>query len=80
VSHTGPDLPKIGAPATRALVAAGVTRLEQVAEMREADLGALHGVGPRAILLLRAAMAERGLAFRDGDDGADGPLPPAAGG
>jgi hypothetical protein len=39
-------------------------RLEQVAAMREADVAALHGVGPRAITLLRAALADRGLAFR----------------
>ncbi len=59
-----PDLPRIGAPATRALASIGVVRLDQVAAMREADVAALHGVGPRAITLLRAALADRGLAFR----------------
>lgn len=66
---SGPGLPRIGAPATSALAAVGVTSLEQVATMQEADLTALHGVGPKAIRLLNAAMAERGLAFRDDGDG-----------
>ncbi len=60
----GPDLPRIGAPASRALATVGVTRLEHVAAMREAEVMALHGVGLKAIRLLRTAMAERGLAFR----------------
>ena len=33
--------------------------------MSEADLLALHGVGPKAVALLRQTLAERGLAFRD---------------
>ena len=61
---TDDDLPPIGAPATRALAAAGLTRLSQVAEHSEAELAALHGVGPRAIGLLREALAQRGLSFR----------------
>ena len=61
---TESDLPSIGAPAHRALAGAGVTRLDQLTAMSEAELAALHGVGPKAIGLLRAALAERGLAFR----------------
>jgi hypothetical protein len=56
-------LPRIGMPATRALAVIGVTRLTQLTTMREADLLALHGVGPRAVGILRAALAERGLSF-----------------
>jgi len=58
------DLPRIGRPATGALLAQGVTTLAQVAEWREADLLALHGVGPRAASILRAALDEAGLGFR----------------
>lgn len=62
---SGTPLPRaIGAPATRALRAEGVTSLELVADWREADLRALHGVGPIAVERLRDALAERGLAFR----------------
>ena len=55
--------PGIGAPAHRALAAAGITRLEQLTTLHEADLLKLHGVGPKAIRLLRGALAEQGLAF-----------------
>ena len=61
---TDDDLPAIGAPATRALATAGITRLSQVAGRSEVELAALHGVGPRAIRLLREALAGRGLSFR----------------
>jgi len=60
-------LPKIGAPATRALEGIGVTRLDQVVELSEAELLALHGVGPRAVRILREALAARGRGFRSGD-------------
>ncbi|WP_413452603.1 helix-hairpin-helix domain-containing protein [Georgenia phoenicis] len=56
----GPDLPRIGRPATNALLERGVTSLEQVAAMSERELLALHGVGPRAVRLLREALAARG--------------------
>ena len=56
-------LPRIGMPATQALALIGVTRLAQLTTMREADLLALHGVGPKAVGILRAALAERGLSF-----------------
>ncbi len=59
------DLPRsIGAPATRALAGAGLTTLEQVAALTEGELGALHGVGPKAVRILREALAERGLSLR----------------
>lgn len=54
-------LPRIGSPATRALEAAGVTTLEAVSGWSRKDLLALHGVGPRAIRLLDAALEEAGL-------------------
>ena len=57
------DFPKIGAPATRALVNAGYLRLEQLTEVTEADLAKLHGMGPKALGILRTALAERGLSF-----------------
>lgn len=53
------DLPAIGRPATSALLAAGITRLEQVAQIGDAELLALHGVGPKAVRILRRALQER---------------------
>jgi hypothetical protein len=52
----GTPLPSLGAPATRALRAAGLATLESVAAVPEADLLALHGVGPIAVARIRAAL------------------------
>jgi len=56
-------LPNIGAPATRALAAIGITKLSQVSGMSEAKLADLHGVGPRAIRILREALEAQGKSF-----------------
>jgi len=49
----------IGKPALRALAAAGIKSLDDVARANEKDLLALHGVGPKAIRILRAALKTR---------------------
>ncbi|MFF5792631.1 DNA-binding protein [Paeniglutamicibacter sp. NPDC012692] len=59
------ELPKIGAPATRALNAHGITTLEQAAALGEKALQALHGVGPKAIRILREALGEVGSELAD---------------
>jgi len=56
-------LPGIGRPATQALELIGITTLEQVAAQREKDLLALHGVGPKAIRILKAELEARGMQF-----------------
>jgi hypothetical protein len=63
---TAPDaFPRgIGRPATGALLAAGYTDLAQLHGVPAADLLRLHGVGPKAVAVLRGALAERGLALR----------------
>jgi len=56
------DLPgDLGAPARRALTGAGYTTLAQVATATERELLRLHGMGPKGIRSLRAALAERDL-------------------
>ena len=60
----GTELPFIGGPARAALAVVGVTRLEQLPARSERELLALHGVGPKAVRILREALAERGLRFR----------------
>ncbi|MFD1374555.1 helix-hairpin-helix domain-containing protein [Actinoplanes sichuanensis] len=57
------DLPPIGRPANSALLHAGISTLDQVAGLRRRDLLAMHGVGPKAVRILEAALSERGLAF-----------------
>ncbi len=56
-------LPKIGAPATRALHAAGYTELRQLAGVRRSDLAMLHGMGPKALGLIEGALKEHGLSL-----------------
>jgi hypothetical protein len=58
------ELPRIGAPATRALTSVGITRLSQLTDHRAEELLKLHGMGPRAIKILRQALADQGLSFR----------------
>lgn len=62
-------LPKIGAPATRALAAIGVGTLEEAGGLTESELLALHGVGPKAIRILGDELASRGLKFADDQAG-----------
>lgn len=57
------SLPKIGAPATRALATAGYTSLRQLAGVPRSELKSLHGMGPKALGILEAALAEHGLAL-----------------
>lgn len=59
------DLPDaIGKTAARELAHHGITSLAAAAAHTEKELRALHGVGPKAIALLREALAARGLAYR----------------
>ncbi len=63
---SGTDLPAgLGKPAERALAAAGYERLEQFTHVSEAEVSRLHGVGPKAISIIRRALAEKGLAFKE---------------
>jgi hypothetical protein len=60
------DLPGgLAAPARRALVQAGYRRIEQFTELTEAEVGRLHGMGPKASELIRLALAAKGLSFSD---------------
>ncbi|MBK8445178.1 MAG: DNA-binding protein [Micropruina sp.] len=60
LATTSTPLPAIGRPAVRGLASIGVVTLEQVIEHSEAELLALHGVGPRAVRLLADELARRG--------------------
>jgi hypothetical protein len=57
----------IGRPARQALTAAGYVRLDQLANVREADLLKLHGFGPKALGVLRLALEARGLTFAESE-------------
>ena len=58
----------IGQPATRALVAAGYTNLDQLSRVTESELLKLHGMGPKALGIIRSALNAKGLSFADVDN------------
>jgi predicted flap endonuclease-1-like 5' DNA nuclease len=53
----------LSAPARRALAGAGITSLEQLSRLTEADVARLHGMGPNAMAKLREMLAAQGRAF-----------------
>ena len=55
------DLGAIGAPARRALHGHGIADLDTLASRSREEVAALHGIGPKAVRLLAAALAERGV-------------------
>lgn len=58
------ELPKVGAPATRALTAAGFTSLRELIDADRKQLAQLHGVGPRALRIIDEALAAHGHPLR----------------
>lgn len=67
-------LPKgIGRPATGALEHHGVSLLEDVTRLSESELLALHGVGPKAVRVLKSELAQHGLTLAP-----NGPKGPSA--
>ena len=54
---------RLAAPARRALDGAGYTTLQQLAEARESEIAALHGMGANALRTLQEILAEHGLSF-----------------
>ena len=61
------DFPSgLSQPALRALAGAGLTSLQALTRVSEAELKQLHGMGPKGIDTLRRALAAQGLSFRNG--------------
>ena len=58
------DLPRLAAPAHRALAGAGIQNLQQLTKFSEAEIKQLHGIGPNALKQLRSALKAKGLSFR----------------
>ena len=55
----------ISGPALRALDQAGVRSVADLGRWSEAELAALHGMGPKALVVLRDALTASGGAFRE---------------
>ena len=58
------DLPKLAAPAQRALANAGIQNLRQLSTFRESQIKELHGIGPNALKELQRALKAKGLSFK----------------
>jgi hypothetical protein len=66
--HRDSGLPiGLARPARRALADADYRRLDQIADLSEAEVRQLHGIGPRAFEQLRQALRTHGLSFADGE-------------
>lgn len=59
-----PDFAGLSAPARRALANAAISQLKDLTRWSEVDLLRLHGIGPSAIPVLRAALKKAKLGFR----------------
>jgi predicted flap endonuclease-1-like 5' DNA nuclease len=53
----------MGAPARNALESLGVMGLDDVTKFSEKELLAIHGVGPKAVRVIKAALQEQGKAL-----------------
>jgi predicted flap endonuclease-1-like 5' DNA nuclease len=56
--------PGTSGPALRALDTAGIRSLDDLADWTEAEVAALHGMGPKGIRTLSDALIESGRRFR----------------
>jgi predicted flap endonuclease-1-like 5' DNA nuclease len=51
-------------PALRALALAGIRSVDELSRWKEADLAALHGMGPKGIRILRESLEASGRGFQ----------------
>lgn len=58
------DLPKTSAPAESALNNIGIYTLEALTKYTEKEILDLHGMGPKAIRILKEVMKDKGLSFK----------------
>ncbi|HZU12689.1 MAG TPA: DNA-binding protein [Chloroflexota bacterium] len=59
----------VPAPAIRALNSAGYHDLTDPADVPIANLKNLHGIGPKALRLIQAALAAHGLSLPESESG-----------
>lgn len=59
------DFPEsLSAPALRALTHAGIKGLSQLGRYTEKEVGALHGMGPKGVAMLKAELKKKKLDFK----------------
>ena len=54
----------LGKPAYRALAAANITCIEDLGNSTERDLFRLHGIGPKAVRMLKQCMELKNISFQ----------------
>ena len=59
-------VPRIPAPARRALEAAGLFTLEDCVQAGRSSIAQLHGMGPKVLRVLDEAVVRAGLCDREG--------------
>ncbi|HAM23470.1 MAG TPA: DNA-binding protein [Actinobacteria bacterium] len=60
-SESAPDFPSgVSAPAIRAFTAAGYRNVRELAGVPAGELAQLHGVGPKALRIVQAALEAEG--------------------
>lgn len=59
------ELPNIGKTAKNALKTISISTLEQLAMIDEDSLLKLHGIGPKAVRIIKTALQDSGLALRE---------------
>lgn len=58
------ELPKTSQPAMQAFLLVGLTKLKDFTKITEKELKKLHGVGPKAIRIIKAELKSKGLDFK----------------
>lgn len=54
----------LSAPALRALTKHGIEKLEDLAQYSQAEILALHGIGPASIPIIKKALVKAGISFK----------------
>ncbi|PIQ49129.1 MAG: hypothetical protein COW03_06210 [Cytophagales bacterium CG12_big_fil_rev_8_21_14_0_65_40_12] len=57
-------LSQIAAPARRALEGKGISSLNEISAYSEKEISVLHGMGPKAMSVLKSALEENNLSFK----------------
>jgi hypothetical protein len=58
------DLPELAAPAMRALDSINIKSLKGLTKKTEKEIMDLHGMGPKAMRMLKEEMEENGVEFK----------------
>lgn len=58
------NFPKFGMPATNAFLNLGYTNTDQLCQLTEKELLKIHGVGPKALGILKEHLAKEGKSLK----------------